>query len=108
MGGRMPTQNHAGVYSSSLAYLRAVRDSGTIEGQRVVEQIRRKPIADPLFGETTIRPDGRAVHAMHIFRVKRPEDSRETWDYYERIATIQPDRAFRPLNQGGCKLVSAS
>jgi branched-chain amino acid transport system substrate-binding protein len=107
MGGRMPTQNHAGVYSSTLAYLRAVRDAGTLEGQRVVEQMRRKPIADPLFGETTIRPDGRAVHAMYIFRVKRPEDSRGAWDYYERIDTIAPDRAFRPLNQGGCKLVSA-
>lgn len=105
MGGRMPTQNHAGVYASTLAYLRAVRDSGTIEGERVVEQMRRKPIADPLFGETTIRPDGRAVHAMHVFRVKRPEQSRGDWDYYERIETISPDLAFRPLHQGGCRLV---
>ncbi len=107
MGGRMPTQNHAGVYSCILAYLRAVRDIGTIEGEKVVEQMRSKPIPDPLFGETTIRRDGRAVHAMHIFRVKRPEESRGAWDYYEQIDTIAPDHAFRPLDQGGCPLVHA-
>jgi branched-chain amino acid transport system substrate-binding protein len=107
MGGRMPTQNHAGVYSSTLAYLRAVRDIGTIEGEQVVDRMRSKPIADPLFGQTTIRRDGRAVHAMQVFRVKRPEASRGEWDYYERIDTIAPDRAFRPLDQGGCPLIHA-
>ncbi|MCZ4501160.1 MAG: livK, partial [Marmoricola sp.] len=108
MNGRMPTQNHAGVYSSTLAYLRAVRDAGTIEGNVVVDQMRSRPIADPLFGETTIRRDGRAVHAMHVFRVKQPQASQGAWDYYERIDTIPPDRAFRPLDQGGCPLIKAS
>ena len=108
MNGRMPTQNHAGVYSSTLAYLRAVRDAGTIEGNLVVDRMRSRPIADPLFGETTIRRDGRAVHAMHVFRVKQPQASLGAWDYYERIDTIPPEHAFRPLDQGGCPLIKAS
>ena len=104
-GGRMPTALHAGVYSSTLVYLRGVRDAGTIEGEAVVAAMRSKPVDDPLFGEVIIRPDGRAVHAMHVFRVKDPGESRAPWDYYERVATIPPERAFRPLTVGGCRLM---
>jgi branched-chain amino acid transport system substrate-binding protein len=50
MGGRMPTEDQAGVYSATLAYLRAVRDAGTIEGDKVVAQMRAHPIEDALFG----------------------------------------------------------
>ena len=63
------------------------------------------PIDDPLFGPTTIRKDGRAVHAMYLFQVKKPEQSKGRWDYYNTIATIPPEQAFRPIEQGGCPLV---
>jgi branched-chain amino acid transport system substrate-binding protein len=53
-----------------------------------------------------IRPDGRAIHAMHVFRVKTSTESRGPWDYYERITTIPPEQAFRPLDQGGCALIA--
>ncbi|WP_149538587.1 ABC transporter substrate-binding protein [Siccirubricoccus phaeus] len=106
MGGRMPTMDHAGVYSATIAWLRAVARTGSIEGEAVVAEMRRAPIADPLFGEVTIRPDGRAVHAMHVFKVKAPGESRYAYDYYEHVATIPPDQAFRPLDQGGCPLVA--
>lgn len=105
MDGRVPTGNHAGVYSSTLAYLRAAKAADTLDGAKVVEQMRRAPIDDPLFGQVTIRPDGRAVHAMHVFRVKSPEQSKGRWDDWQEIATIPPDQAFRPLDQGGCPMV---
>jgi len=104
-GGRMPTMNHAGVYSSVLAYLRAAQAANTIEGDKVVAEMERAPIDDALFGPTTIRKDGRAIHAMYLFEVKRPQDSNGRWDYYRTVATIPADQAFRPLNQGGCSLV---
>ncbi len=63
-GGRMPTMNHAGVYSSVLAYLRAAQAADTVSGAAVVARMEAAPIADPLFGPTTIRRDGRAVHDM--------------------------------------------
>ena len=53
-----------------------------------------------------MRPDGRAVHEMHVFRVKSPEQSKSRWDVYEQVATIQAAEAFRPLADGGCKLVT--
>jgi branched-chain amino acid transport system substrate-binding protein len=105
MKGRVPTEDQAGVYSATLAYLRAVRDAGTIEGDKVVTQMRAHPINDPLFGAVQIRPDGRAVHAMYLFRVKAPAASKGPWDLYETVATIPGEQAFRPLQEGGCPLV---
>lgn len=105
MGGRMPTEDQAGVYSATLAYLRAVRTARTVEGETVVEAMRRTPINDALFGPVTIRPDGRAVHDMHRFRVKSPAESRGKYDDYTYVSTIPAAEAFRPLDAGGCHLV---
>lgn len=104
-GGRMPTMNHAGVYSSTLEYLRAATAAQTVGGAAVVKQMESKPIDDVLFGPTTIRPDGRAVHDMYLFEVKKPEDSKGRWDYYRTVATIPAAQAFRPLAEGGCPMI---
>ncbi len=105
MGGRMPTANQAGVYSSVLAYLRAVRATGTIEGTAIMAHLQGAPIDDALFGRVTLRADGRAVHVMHVYRVKRPDQSSGRYDYYEPVATVPAEQAFRPLADGGCPLV---
>ncbi len=104
-GGREPTMNHAGVYSSVLAYLKAATAIQSISGAAVVAKMRAAPIDDALFGPVTIRPDGRAVHAMYIFQVKTPAESKGDWDFYKLVATIPADQAFRPLAEGGCALV---
>ena len=103
---RMPTANQAGVYSSVLAYLNAVKAANAIEGEAVVDQMRKQPIEDKLFGTVTVRRDGRAVHDMYTFQVKAPADSKSRWDVYKVLARVPGDQAFRPLNQGGCKLVT--
>ncbi|MEA2774698.1 MAG: branched-chain amino acid transport system substrate-binding protein [Acetobacteraceae bacterium] len=104
--GRMPTANQAGVYSSVLAYLDAVKTVNTIEGEAVVAEMRKQPIEDKLFGTVTVRQDGRAVHDMYTFRVKAPSESKSRWDTYNVLARIPGNQAFRPLDQGGCKLVT--
>jgi branched-chain amino acid transport system substrate-binding protein len=104
--GRMPTANQAGVYSSVLAYLNAVKSANSIVGEDVVLQMRKQPIEDKLFGTVTVRQDGRAVHDMYTFKVKTPAESKARWDDYTVLARIPGDQAFRPLNQGGCKLVT--
>ena len=106
MPGRVPTENQAGVYSSVLAYLRAAKAANSVVGEQVVAAMRAAPIDDALFGPVTVRADGRAVHAMHVFRVKTPAQSTSRWDVYTPIATIAPADAFRPLADGGCKLLS--
>ncbi len=103
--GRVPTENQAGVYSSVLAYFQAVKAANSIDGDKVLAELRRAPIHDKLFGTVTVRPDGRAIHAMYEFRVKAPEQSRGRWDDYELVATIPAEAAFRPIGEGGCPLV---
>lgn len=105
MPGRVPTENQAGVYSSVLAYLRAAKAANSIVGETVVAAMRAAPIQDKLFGPVTVRIDGRAVHSMHVFRVKAPGASRSRWDLYEHVAEIPAAEAFRPLDQGRCPLV---
>ena len=106
-GGRMPTMNHAGVYSSVMAYLHAVVAANTTSGRAVVATMRKAPLNDPLFGPTSIRIDGRAIHTMYIFQVKKPSASTGEYDVYDLLATIPPEQAFRPLHDGGCPLVPA-
>ena len=87
MNGRMPTEDQAAAYSETLAYLRAAKAANTIEGDKVVAQMRSAPIDDPLFGRVVVRPDGRAVHAMqpvlvpahsaHPFRTGKPRPSND-------------------------------
>lgn len=106
-GGQMPTMNHAGVYSETLAYLRAAQATGSSSGQAIIARMKAAPIDDPLFGPTTIRADGRAVHAMYLFRVKTPARSHGPYDLYDLVSTIPAEQAFRPMDQGGCPLVTS-
>ncbi len=104
MDGRMPTEDQAGVYSETLAYLRAAKAADTIDGDKVVAAMKAAPIADPLFGPVVVRPDGRATHPMYVFKVKPPAESKGRWDVYGLVETIPADEAFRPLAEGGCPL----
>jgi branched-chain amino acid transport system substrate-binding protein len=103
--GIHPTMVHAGVYASLLHYLKAVEAAGTDDGKTVVAKMKELPTDDPLFGKGTIRADGRKIHDMYLFEVKKPEESKGEWDYYKLRATIPAAQAFRPLDQGGCALV---
>lgn len=105
MGGKMPSANQAGVYSSTLAYLRAVAATGSDNAKDVVPQMKKAPFHDPLFGDMNVRADGRAVHAMHLFQVKSPEESKYPYDYYKLVKTIPGEQAFRPMAEGACAIV---
>jgi branched-chain amino acid transport system substrate-binding protein len=104
--GNMPTMVQAGVYSSVLHYLKAVHElKSDADGAAVVAKMKSMPTDDKLFGKGTIRQDGRKIHDMYLFEVKKPEESKAPWDYYKVRATIPAAEAFRPLNEGGCPLV---
>lgn len=101
----MPTEDQAAAYSATLAYLRAVKAAGTIEGDKVIDEMNRAPIDDPLFGHVVLRPDGRARRPMYVFKVKSPQQSKTRFDVYDFVEMIPPEAAFRPLDQGGRPLV---
>jgi branched-chain amino acid transport system substrate-binding protein len=104
-GGKMPTMVHAGVYAGALHYLKAVEALKGKETAKVMAKMKEMPTDDPLFGKGTIRQDGRKIHDMYLFEVKKPNESKGPWDLYKHLATIPADQAFRPLNEGGCPLV---
>lgn len=104
-GGKMPTMVQAGVYAGVLHYLKAVDALDGKDSAAVMAKMKETPTDDPLFGKGSIRVDGRKIHDMYLFKVKAPDQSKGPWDYYETVATIPADKAFRPLADGGCELV---
>jgi branched-chain amino acid transport system substrate-binding protein len=105
--GAMPTMAQAGVYSSVLHYLKAVDALKSDDGTTVIAKMKALPTDDPLFGKGTIRQDGRKIHPMYLFEVKKPSESKSPWDFYRLRATIPAAEAFRPLGQGDCPLVKS-
>ena len=105
-GGKMPTMVQAGFYSAALGYLNAVKTAGTDDADKVMAALKAAKWDDPVFGPSYIRPDGRKMHSMYLFEVKKPSESKGPWDYYKLIGTIPGEQAFRPLDQGDCKLVA--
>jgi branched-chain amino acid transport system substrate-binding protein len=75
------------------------------DGKAVVDEMKKLPTDDQLFGKGTVRADGRVLHPAYLMEVKKPEESKSEWDLMKVRQTIPADQAFRPLNEGGCPLV---
>ena len=95
--GAKPTMVQAGVYSSTMHYLRAVEAVGSSDSKEVVAKMKATEFDDPLFGKGYVRGDGRVIHDMFLFEVKKPADSTGEWDLYNQIATISGEDAFLPM-----------
>jgi branched-chain amino acid transport system substrate-binding protein len=107
MNGRMPSMVQAGVYAGVLHYLKALQAlKSDADGKAVVAKMKALPTDDPAFGKGTIRPDGRKIHPMYLYEVKKPGESKGPWDYYKLVREIPADQAFRPMSAGGCPLVA--
>ena len=107
-GGMPPHMGAAGAYSAVRHYLKAVAALGVAEARRsgaaAVAKMKQIPIEDDVLANASIRPDGRVVSDVYLFEVKTPAESHGPWDYYKWRATLGPDRAWRPMSEGGCKL----
>ncbi len=102
---RMPGMGDAGDYSSTLHYLKAVQAAGTDDTATVMAKMKAMPINDMFAKNGKIRADGRMVHDMYVYEVKKPSESKYAWDYYKLKSVIPAEQAFRPLSEGGCPLV---
>lgn len=103
--GSMPNMAHAGDYSSTLAFLKAVQAAGSDDPDAVSAKLRELPINDMFVRNGTIRADGRMMRDMYLREVKAPAESRYAWDYLKTIKTIPAAQAFMPLEQSSCYLV---
>jgi branched-chain amino acid transport system substrate-binding protein len=102
---KMPNMVQTGAYSSTLHYLQAVKAAGTVESSAVMKMMKATPINDFFAHDGRIREDGRMVHDMYLFEVKKPSESKEPWDDYKLVATIPAEEAFQPLSQSTCPLI---
>jgi branched-chain amino acid transport system substrate-binding protein len=101
---QMPSMWQAGVYSSIMSYLNAVKAAGTDDPLKVTAKMRETPIQDFFSRNGKLREDGLMVHDLILVQVKKPEESKYPWDYYKILTHIPGDQAFGPPNPA-CSLV---
>jgi branched-chain amino acid transport system substrate-binding protein len=103
--GKPPTYTQAGVYGEVAFYLKAIKAAGTDDADKVSAQMRSMKINDFMTKDGWIREDGRIMRDMYLEQVKSPQESKYPYDYFNVLATIPADQAYRPLKNGGCPLV---
>ena len=109
MQGRKPAMGQAGCYGAATHMLRAAAAMGVDQikksGRDAVSWMKAHETDDDALGRCTVREDGRVLHTAYLCEVKKPQESAKPWDYYKVLATVLPDQAWRPLAEGGCRLV---
>jgi len=103
---KMPTMIHAGVYSATTMYLNAVKATGTDDADTVMAWLRANRHSDMFGSDMRLREDGRLVHDMYLFQVKKPSESKGPWDYYHVREKIAADQAFQPISLSRCPLLN--
>jgi len=106
-GGTIPTFIHAGAYTATMHYLKAVQAAGTDDGPTVVAKMKSMPINDLSMKNVRIREDGQTLRPMYSVQVKGPTESKNKNDLYMVKAELAPESVYRPLAEGGCDFVKA-
>jgi branched-chain amino acid transport system substrate-binding protein len=102
--GRMPSMIHAGTYSATLSYLKAVKAAGTKDSDAVAKKLKELPVDDDFAQGGKVLENGRMVHDLYLFEVKKPQESKKPWDYYKQLAVVPGDKAFPSAKDSGCPL----
>ncbi|MBR0757579.1 ABC transporter substrate-binding protein [Bradyrhizobium jicamae] len=100
---RMPSMIHAGTYSATLSYLKAVKAAGSKDSEAVAKKLKELPV-DDAFAKGKVLENGRMVHDLYLFEVKKPSESKKPWDYYKQLAVVPGDKAFFTAKESGCPL----
>ena len=100
---RQPTMDHAGAYSATMTYLKAVKAAGTPDPDKVMAQLKKDKINDMFAKGGYIRADGAMIHEMYVMQVKTPQESKYPWDYYRIVRKMNGEEAFGPIT-GLCPL----
>lgn len=105
---KMPTMGQAGTYSAVRHYLQAIKDTDSVDADKIAARMRETPVDDDVVRGGKIRADGRLVKPMYVVQVKTPSESTGPWDLEKVIATIPAEKAFRPLSESDCPLVRSN
>src|SRR6202000_2517078 len=102
--GHMPSMIHMGIYSATLQYLKAVKAAGTKDSDAVAKKLKELPVNDAFTDNGKVLENGRMVHDLYLFEVKKPSESKKPWDYYKQVAVVPGDKAFPSAKDSGCPL----
>jgi branched-chain amino acid transport system substrate-binding protein len=97
-----PSTFQVGTYSAVRSYLKAIEATNSDDPKIVIAKMREMPVNDAFTANGHLRPDGRMVHDVYLVQIKSPAESQGEWDLLKLVATIPGDKAFRPLDAGGC------
>jgi branched-chain amino acid transport system substrate-binding protein len=100
--GKKPNMNQVGVYSAVAHYLKAVQAVGSDNTAAVRKKMGEMPINDVFAKNGKLRDDGRMVHDMYLYQVKKPSESKGPWDYYHLKGTVKGDEAFQSMAASRC------
>lgn len=93
----MPTKNQALNYVGTLHFLKAMAQANSADPVAVNKAMRALPV-DYFGRKASLRADGRLMVDLSLYRVKRPDESKTPWDYYEDVGSVPADKAFLPMN----------
>ena len=73
----MPNMIQAGTYSATLQYLKAVKAAGTKDTEAVAKKMKELPVDDSFAQGGKVLENGRMVHDLYLFEVKKPSEVQE-------------------------------
>lgn len=92
---KMPNMVQASAYGAVMHYLKAVEAVGADDTAKVRAKMGETPINDFMTKNGKLRPDGRVIRDMYVFKVKSPAASKGEWDLYEQLSVIPGEQAFQ-------------
>ena len=107
MDGKIPAMPHAGAYSATMHYLKAVEAAGTDESKAVMAKMKEMPVEDFFSRNGYLRKDGRMVHDMLQVRIKTAKERTNENDIFAIEKVIKGDDAFMKMEDGGCAFALA-
>ncbi|MGB3501550.1 MAG: ABC transporter substrate-binding protein [Mesorhizobium sp.] len=102
---RVPNESMTGTYSALNHYLKAVKELGTDDGEKVNTKMRETPINDFQLKDVKIRADGQVMRPWQAVTIKAPEDSKAPYDYYTVNGIIAAEDIWRPASESLCPLL---
>ena len=95
--GSIPAMGHAGAYSMTMHYLKAVEAAGTDDSDAVIKKMKEMKPDDFFSRNATLRADGRMVHDMYYVEIKKTDERRDDNDIFKVVSTIPGDEAYAPM-----------
>ncbi|GGO79981.1 hypothetical protein GCM10011348_15640 [Marinobacterium nitratireducens] len=95
--GAIPAMGHAGAYSMTMHYLKAVEAAGTDDSDAVMAKMKEMKPDDFFARNATLRADGRMVHDMYTVKIKNPDERRDGDDIFKVVDVLAGDQVYEPM-----------